>query len=71
MKEGLSLLVVLTVLILGFGMMSDSFLTSASFTLAVAPSWWSARSIQSGRCWRSAELPTALTTLAGLVAMDR
>ena len=32
MKEGLSLLVVLTVLILGFGMMSDSFLTSASFS---------------------------------------
>ncbi len=31
MREGLSLVVVLTALILGFGVMSDSFLTSASF----------------------------------------
>ena len=31
MREGLSLVVVLTVLILAFGAVSDSFLTSASF----------------------------------------
>jgi ribose transport system permease protein len=33
MKEGLSLVLVLTVLLLGFGLMSDSFLSSASFSI--------------------------------------